>query len=114
MGDSRRSPETDKTKSDKIKKALPWIVKKVNRALNAVLVGICWVFKTKWVVYVEPITKEEAEGDSEFYEGVAEGMTPEWIKAHPWAAFWFMLGLDTVGKLGIAKRKEKQEEEKKD
>lgn len=78
---------------------MPWFLVKVNRFFDVLLRLITGFAPVKVIVYLDPVSKEEADADAELLAGFTEEYIPEWLKRHPILAFFMILFLNFVGKL---------------
>lgn len=97
----------------KIKAALPGFLFRWNRFLNF----IAGIFSSpkffKKEFYLEPLTKEQAQGDAEFIAPWAESILPRWIQEHPFLAFAGILFIQPFFDLRWRDKPKKKEGEEK-
>lgn len=72
---------------------------KLNRFFDVLLRLITGLAPVKVMVYLDPVTKEEADADAELLSGFTEEYLPTWFKTHPILAFFLIMALNFVGKL---------------
>lgn len=97
---------------EKLKKAIPWILVKTNRAFDVMARLTSWALPVNVVVFFHPVSKDEADADAALLDGIFEEIVPAWCRAHPVLTFFGILFLNFFGKIGMMFKKKPEEAKK--